>query len=882
MFGRSGRWTLTVDGPSAVVDIGDGTSAVPLAALRDRHADRGTLWCAMTLRSAGATLVLDGISRWRLARLDRALGDVVAEADRLERLRDAYQRDGQVVAAWWASVLADAERESGRWLARDTIARWHSSRPAIPSDAFLAVCEEPRLAAFRDEQPGALREAVDAWSAVDLSAWGAARNQAFLARERIALREFFDTVEKSPLTEEQVEAVVTFDSRVRVIAAAGSGKTSTMIARAAYAIEKNIAAPGEILLLAFNKKAAEELAQRTSDRLGDRAMGVKASTFHAFGLTVIGQATGRKPRVSSALDSDDGVGRVAGIIAGLRATDPVFASAWGLLTCVFDRDLPDLEEPEAPEDWDRASGRSGFRTHNREVVKSSEERLICNWLFYNGVRYEYERDYELDTAGAEHGQYRPDFYYPEVGVYHEHWALGPDGRPPPHFAGYAEAMQWKRDLHAEAGTTLLETTSAGVRDGTAFEALAEQLKALGVTLTPDPDREVPAAQRVDDAAFVRLIRTFMKHAKSNRLTVDDLRARASASGRVPIRARLFLQVYERVIREWEQLLADAGEVDFEDMLGHAADLIEAGRYASPYRVVCVDEMQDSSADRARLIGALVAAPGRYLYAVGDNWQAINAFAGADLSVMTEFEEWFGPGPTVRLTRTFRSPQSLCDIAGAFVTRNPTQLSKRVRSSQRDTPPTVTAVTVSSPTAYAAAASTWLTDLDTTITEPASVYILGRYQRTHDRIASVLHAGWRNLTVTYSTVHAAKGKEADYVIVPDLRAGAFPSVVADDPLLALAKPHADTYPHAEERRLFYVALTRARRAVLLLTTSPRESPFIVELVKDGDVTLTTSDGEPAEVVICPRCMVNRMVRRRGSYGAFYGCTGFPACRGTRRI
>lgn len=146
---------------------------------------------------------------------------------------------------------------------------------------------------------------------------------------------------------------------------------------------------------------------------------------------------------------------------------------------------------------------------------------------------------------------------------------------------------------------------------------------------------------------------------------------------------MFLQLIQPVREEWESGLRAEHSVDFDDMLLQAAELIEAGQWTSPYRLITVDEMQDTSAARARLIAGLLKMPDRYLFAVGDDWQSINRFAGSDLSVMADFDSWFGPAETVKLETTFRCPQSLCDIAGGFVTKNPDQLSKAVRSNQAD-------------------------------------------------------------------------------------------------------------------------------------------------------------------------------------------------------
>ena len=316
--------------------------------------------------------------------------------------------------------------------------------------------------------------------------------------------------------------MVCFDNRVQVVAAAGSGKTSTMVARAAYAVQHDVVPAERILMLAFNKKAAQELRDRVRRRVGPSGDQVTASTFHAFGLRVIGEATGRRPRVPRGLGGEgDGETVLERVIDALRDRNLGFRLQWDLFRLVFGRPLVEFGDVEDFEAWDRDSGQRGFRTLNGEVVKSREELMLANWLFYNGIRYEYERNYEHGTADAGHGQYRPDFYYPDIETYHEHWALGRDGQPPPRFTGYLEGVRWKRETHAHYGTTLLET-SATVRDGTAFDYLADALTARGLTLDPNPDREVPGEQPLKYEQLLTLVRTFLAHVKSNRLTEQQL------------------------------------------------------------------------------------------------------------------------------------------------------------------------------------------------------------------------------------------------------------------------------------------------------------------------------------------------------------------------
>jgi DNA helicase IV len=789
-------------------------------------------------------------------------------------------------AAWYAAVtelLAEA-RTGQRWIPTETVDALLATRPEPRLlDRVRAAGCEPFLTAGQLEAAGFL----DA----DLESMVADTNEQIMASELSLRRLFFDTIEKTPLTDEQARAVVCFDNRVQVLAAAGSGKTSVMVARAAYAVSRGFVAPSRILLLAFNKAAATELQERVAARFaaaGIDSSGLRASTFHSFGLDVIGRATGKKPRLAQWLDQGDDMAMVLRIADELRDASESNRYHWDLYRLLFANAPTDLAENE-PDGYNDATRQTGYRTFAGEVVKSHGERLIANFLYLNGVDYVYERPYVADVADTTHSQYRPDFYYPGIDVWHEHWALGPDGKPPPEFEGYAESMEWKRRVHAQHGTTLAESTWADVMFGDGLTKLKDELTRLGLRFDWNPDRPINdrRVKPVKHEDLARLVRTFMTHVKSNSWTAEDLERRLAAGlARLNgFRTRLFLELYWQIHAKWEQRLAADRSVDFEDMLVQAAGHLEAGNIDADYDLIMVDEFQDASRARARLVRGLVKTPGRFLMAVGDDWQSINRFAGADLSVMTDFEALFGRGHQLTLTTTFRCTQTICDTARTFVSKNPDQFSKPMRSAHQDPGRPVTVIQADDP---ADALASYLNDLSTAIARGSvpggrdgtvSVDVLGRYRFERDILPKHPPV---NLHVTFRTVHGSKGLEADYIVIPGMTTGAygFPSTIADDPVLNLAMPAPETFPHAEERRLFYVALTRARRAVLLITHPRRMSPFIIELLKDPHVTVTGNND--ALVEICPACGQGTLVERNGKFGPFLGCSTFPECKHTREV
>lgn len=853
--------------------------AGPVHELEGLQLQRGLCWAALKMNAPTGLLRLDGISNTEAADLLAHLCAAIRREGALKKLGEAAPS----LLAWASSHERDIEQErrSRGWLSKEFVQLQAQRRPVEVSDALASPAVRETVLHAAPE----VQSAIQLWDR-DCTRFAEASNAQHLVAERVACANFFKNVEKSPLTQEQIDAVVCFDSRVLLVASAGSGKTSTMVAKAGYALHKGFFAPGAILLLAFNNAAAAELRERISARLeplGLPAASVTAKTFHAFGLDIIGHATGKRPSIAPWIESGGEMEAMMGIVDRLKDTNLVFRTSWDLFRVVFGQDLPEFgKEEEGADSWDRNTRQEGFWTLNGETVRSRGELLIANWLFYNGVEYEYERAYEHDTADATHRQYRPDFYIPACSAYLEHWALDENGKAPPAFQGYVEGMQWKKALHKERGTKLLETTMAQVWNGDAFVYLEKELLALGVKLDPNPDRSVKGRNPIESPRLARTFRTFMVHAKSNRLSTADLwkRMRSRAPGHFVFRHRMFLALYEHIAAAWTDKLSKNGDIDFEDMLVMAGDHIEQGRWHSPYELVMVDEFQDASQARIRILQALAKRPRTCLFGVGDDWQSINRFAGSDLSVMTDFNRYFGSTVTLRLEHSFRCTPTLCAISSVFVQKNPAQLPKKVRSSQPEVQVPVsiiqlTDVKVQSRTAVERRIRQLQQENPG---KSQSVLVLARYRHERDHFP----VGLESEKVKFLTIHKSKGLEADHVIVLGLTSETlgFPSRVEDDPVLQLALPEPEAFPFAEERRLFYVALTRARKSVTLITQAGRESSFVIELVKDHRLPSIDHQGGLASVDVCPTCSKGTLVQRSGPFGRFMGCSTFPRCDYTK--
>lgn len=857
----------------------------------------GAIWSSVCIQLAGIDEInVDGIPNDEaFAMVKRVQAEIDAFfALAVENLLPQLDIDVPLIVDWYLGVRTGAEAEITKngWLGEDYFERMQEGKPASGLSRLLNYPDvQAKLMSF-DKLSQA---AVAVWNG-SMPGWAKAINEEHVQNELIASKDLFDSVEKSPLCEEQSRSVICFDKRVLVVAAAGSGKTSTMVAKAGYAIKKGLVKPEQILMLAFNTDAAKELDERIKTRLKPFDMGADAinvGTFHAFGLSVIGEAAGKKPRLASWVANEGVLRELLAIVEHLRVSDPGFWLDWEMYRFVLSRDLPKFGEKEVPEDWDSETKARGFRTLQGEVVKSRGELIIANWLFFNGVEYEYERTYEFSTADQAHSQYQPDFYLPAIKTYYEHWGLNAAGQPPPSFHGYLESIDWKKKLHALHGTQLIETTTAQLYSGEAFEILEREFSARGLEIKPNRDRVPQGKKPIENAQLLRVIQSFMTHVKSNRLTSEDLLARMESGdvGDFKLRHKIFLKLFGAIRAEWQARLASEGAVDFEDMLNLAADHIEAGEWVNPYKLVCVDEFQDSSRARARLVRALINNDSTKLFAVGDDWQSINRFAGADIALMSNFQASFGNHELCTLQQTYRCPQSICDVSAAFVEKNPAQIRKTVKSTSKTVGTGVLIRTAASEGAIGGLVRGYLDEISAAHAAAGgagrlSVLVLGRYRRDEDCMPDL--RGLAKLDVKFQTVHGSKGLEADYVILPRVMSGAysFPSGIQDDPILKLAMPEPEDYEMAEERRLLYVAITRAKVGVLLLTVAGRESQFIVELSQMAEasngaiqyqgVVDGVSGAAPAAARVCSGCGSGFMKSRNGRNGSFWGCSRFPAC------
>lgn len=662
------------------------------------------------------------------------------------------------------------------------------------------------------------------------------------------------------LDHEQARAIAATGRDVHVVARAGAGKTRTLVTRAVFLQEHCKVAPREILLLAFNKKAAQEMRARLSDALDGVLPHVM--TFHALAYALV------HPEQRLVFD-DVGTGQlglsevVQDLIDEHLRTDALRTKIQALMLAHF-RD-----------DWERiVAGRfelvmDEFLAYRRmlpreslkgDFVKSFGERVIANALFENGVDYRYERNFRWSGVN-----YRPDFTIrlgKDAGVVIEYFGMAGD-------PDYDEMSSAKRTFWSQKeGWTLLEfaphdLTSIGVD---AFvQRLVSSVEALGVPTRRLPEEEIwELVKRRAVDCFTGAMKNFVGRCRQRNLAPDGLAALVEEHVAASESEGRFLEIGASIYRDFLDRLATRGIEDFDGLMWRASALVRGGqtRFArargqeqgdvAQLRFVHIDEFQDFSEMFFRLLDAVRAAQPEFeCFCVGDDWQAINAFAGSELRFFAEFSSYF-PNSVTRYIRTnYRSATAVVEAGNAVMTgRGPTAKAARTErgrvsvggldkfkplplEKERHGGDEIT------PAILRLVRHMLDRDLDVVLLSrrrtaiPWYVYYSDSVRNVPDAMERFL-ANIRSFLpeddrerVIISTAHGYKGLERPAVVLLDAVARSYPLI---HPTWVFLRIFGDSIEKIldDERRLFYVAMTRAEQELALVTEARNESPFLIGL------------------------------------------------------
>ena len=832
---------------------GDSVTAIPVSTLEALSIRRFLFRTRLTVRTAeGKQRSIGGLDKHRAASVHDA---ILAEAARsVVTLREK---------------LKQIDWQQQQLFAGDDYIR-HSVATAFYNALSQAMQRYRRLNRLSRMQLeagiwSALKRLTPLESARGFEAARERANEHFVQSCIAEVRAAAGTALRDPLTVEQARAIATDEDTTLVLAGAGTGKTSVIVGKLAHLICNQGVSPDEILVVAYNTRAAAEIR----DRLPVELAGAAVSTFHAFGYRIIAEC-GAAPTISELADDGHKLGKVIDAILDDLLEDPQQSDA--VIKFILYNRVPwrSAFDFNTQAEYDAYVRSVELRTLSGDKVKSSEELTIANYLTEHGVEFRYEALYSFPTATQQHHQYQPDFFLPVQNIYIEHFALDEQGHPPSGWVGYAEGVTWKRATHSQNATTLIETCSWQHKQDTLLPTLRNRLEALGVRFELIPRETLIQQLREQKLSWLSsLLMTFLNQVKTSNLPSETLRKAARTRGDRQRNER-FLDVFELMLVRYEQALEDQLALDYHDLINLAEPSIREGIWKSPYRYVLVDEYQDISAGRMRLLKALKRQDVAY-FLVGDDWQSIYRFAGSDVRLVKGCGDHLGHVQERTLSQTFRFAGGILNPSSEFIQRNPEQTQRPLRSESDGKDSGITVVFNGHPEEGLALA------LQEIKRESAgkrhTVLVLGRFNSSQDTLKALQWSS--SLQVDFSTVHRAKGKEADFVIILDLRDGwlGFPARIEDDPLLELVLPpvSGDAYPFAEERRLFYVALTRARNGAWLITDQFSPSTFVKELTRESDDLRQLGD---VLTLACPNCPGGRLVASHT--GDNLRCSNHPRC------
>lgn len=650
----------------------------------------------------------------------------------------------------------------------------------------------------------------------------------YAARQR---EENIGFVTKAGLDRFQWEAVVKMDRYNLVLAPAGSGKTRCLTSRIAYLVKSGIS-PSSMLALTYTRKATEEMSTRLKEQFGIRA---EVRTLHSMASGIMRIDSIERPY--NVVDENTQPKLLHDALM-MTLADPDSST----MLSEFIATIRTSSSSTAP-----MKHHTGYPLLNGLYVKSRGEQAVGNFFVLNGIRFDYEHPAVWADFDGRHRQYKPDFYLPEYDLYVEHWGIDIDGHVSDKFYSgrmvdpseeYLRSMEWKRDQFRRHGKKLIETYHYQFTQGTLLPTMASGLRQMDVQMHPiDPsniDYYVQKASPILEP-FTQQMATFISRAKLNRLTPDDIKARIREGGWNSIQ-KSFATLMSRVWRMYEQLKEYGQYIDYTDMLLHAVTIADNGKLPeNRYTHIFVDEFQDTNDLQRHLIERLVAAnPQASLFCVGDDMQNIFSFAGSNVRNIIDFNHFFPYAERTTLAVNYRCPRNVVEASMGVMQHSSVAIKKDIRPSNDEVIPITSMEYRGQSGDYDSWERTTVTSLlDSIMKEKApeeTVLVLSRYNAPLDGYDRKRYGD------IFTTVHRAKGREADYVILLGMTKGdrGFPSDRQDLGLFEITRNVKLTSDEKkkefieEERRVFYVAITRAHKKLYVFTNATSKSQFLDEI------------------------------------------------------
>ncbi len=763
-----------------------------------------------------------------------------------------------------------------------------------------------------------------------------AHNEDFIQRHLKSEQAYLDTILKDcdssiMLDEEQRRVILTDEDHTLVIAGAGAGKTTTIAAKVKYLTEKQKINPSQILLISFTNKAVEELKERINHRLKIPAT---ISTFHSIGYSILRQSETEQKKVvdggflyniinnylkTNILKDHVLVDKLILFFASYISAPYEDKNINEYFKFIANSDFSSLKSnlnEYAKEIIDRKTNKK--ETLRNETLRSIDEVMIANFLYLNQIEYEYEPIYQYRILDSNK-PYTPDFIIKQGDKtsYIEHFGITEDGKnnrySQEELDKYKSIVNKKILLHRQHKTDLIYTFSKYKDKRSLLSHLEEELVKRGYTLNKRNSKEIYKQLIYEQESkyitkLTLFICSFIGNFKTqgyNYQKFNELKQTIKNP-----RTQLFLEICEVCFLEYQKALKEFNYIDFQDMINNSAQIIKNKQLAKEkidFKYIIVDEYQDISRQRYNLIKELSQLYNAKIMAVGDDWQSIYAFSGSVLPLFTEFCKEVEYGSELKITHTYRNAQEIINIAGNFIQKNSTQIKKALISPKRiDNPVFIQTYNDNAPFTNPKQEGGIFYNIGVALnnaigqiinfnlkekkSQIPSILLIGRYgfdarnickanQFSYDEKTGKVFSNkyGSKVKLNFMTAHSSKGLSAENVIIINAKDNiyGFPSKVEDDPILKLVVSYDDSYNYAEERRLFYVALTRTKNRVFILTPQNRPSEFIKELINEphnypnikvnGELSQNAIE-ETSEVKNkCPKCGYPMQLKWNKNYG-----------------
>lgn len=682
----------------------------------------------------------------------------------------------------------------------------------------------------------------------------------------------------------QREAVESSQKEVLVLAGAGSGKTKTLLQKIIYLIEEKNVSPSSILAVTFTKNAANEMVDRlilSADKsnayktlLSDKKLSkakldserynfqkqfkwidsLTVRTFHSLCYSVM-RTDGvnefdNKFRIISdqKRDEEDELNRYV-------APETVFEVVHKLLIthCSDTEYLLNLkryildyfiDKIHIERKFDPALVRDGryFTTLDSTKVRSKSEQYIADWLYRHSIKYEYE-----PLLNVKDFYFHPDFFIPEANLYIEH------------VSDKSYSTRQKEEQFEKGKILFVKTYEAMTKDSSLFNHTLDRI--IKNRLPANYHKDIVLTYKEEFNGYFDDVRDFVGQVMriTDMIKVENTELSLIASNAAADqheRVRSFYELAIPIVKLYNEYCVDKSYLDFNDLISRTIALFKnqpdiANKYNNKYHYILVDEFQDVNNLQVELVKLLLTAKTQ-LFCVGDDWQSIYGFRGSNVSYIIDFEKHFPASKIFKLNLNYRSTQHIVGASNEVISNNKYKIEKEIVASKKSEHKIVL---------YAGDNDddNVLFCMETVRRLFAESYsyddVLFLYRRS--KMFAPYYSRFRieGMRVQGKTIHAAKGLEAKVVFIIGLTEGygGFPDIWLEDRIFQVIKKANHDLLLEEERRLFYVAITRAKDKLFLITEKGNESSFLHE-IPDAFTVKTSATALPVteKVILCQNC------------------------------